>query len=740
MKFTTFFARCLFIVLFVFAVKSFVSGNNVPSVFRNYTYPAARRDESVVDDFHGTKVLDPYRWLENPDSDETKQFINAENEISRLFLESNDIWPKIKKKLTNFWNYPKYTAPVRHGNYYYFYQNSGLQDQDVLYRQSSLTDDPILFLDPNTFSTDGTISLQTVDFSNDGNLFAYGVSESGSDWIKIKVRNIESGEDFKDCLEQVKFPSIAWTRDNKGFFYNRFNQEGKIDGSETEMNQNQKLYYHRIGEPQEKDLLVVEFPENPSWTVNAEISHCGKYLIVTSTITTSDNLVFFADLEQNGPINGKISLIPIITKFEADFIYVTNTGSKMVFHTNKNAPNFRLITIDLNNYAEENWSTLIEEHQKDVLNAAYCVDGDKIVIEYFRDVKSVLQVHSLETGRLIRTLPLEIGEVVGISGDKKHSEIFYQLVSFLTPTVIYRYDFSKPHIEPSVFREVKMNLKGFDKNNFKVEQIFYPSRDGTKIPMFIVQKKTISKGPKAVLLHGYGGFNISLLPTFSELILYFIDAFNGMFAMPNIRGGGEYGSSWYDSGRLLNKQNGFDDFQAAAQYLIDHKYTEAKKIAIQGGSNGGLLIGACINQRPELFGAAVAQVGVMDMLRFHQFTIGHAWISDYGNPEEKVHFDNLYKFSPVHNVHSPNSTDNQYPSTLILTADHDDRVSPLHSLKFAAALQHAVKDNEFQKNPILLRVYSKAGHGGGKPTTKIIEESTDILTFLYQALQISTDH
>lgn len=345
-------------------------------------------------------------------------------------------------------------------------------------------------------------------------------------------------------------------------------------------------------------------------------------------------------------------------------------------------------------------------------------------------------MHALDTGKLIRKFPLEIGQIVSFSGSRKHSEIFYQLVSFLTPGTIYRYDFAKPEVEPSLLREVKLNLEGFDKNNFIVEQVFYPSKDGTKIPMFIVQKKSDKKGPKPCLIYGYGGFNISLQPTFSVTLLFLIDAFDGILAFPNIRGGGEYGEKWHNSGRLLNKQNGFDDFQAAAEYLVQKNYTEPKKIAIQGGSNGGLLVGACINQRPDLFGAAVAQVGVMDMLRFHKFTIGHAWISDYGNPDEKVHFENLYKFSPLHNVRSPNSTEQQYPSTLILTADHDDRVSPLHSLKFAAALHHAIKDNLYQKNPVLLRVYNKAGHGAGKPTAKKIEEATDILAFLYQALHI----
>lgn len=340
---------------------------------------------------------------------------------------------------------------------------------------------------------------------------------------------------------------------------------------------------------------------------------------------------------------------------------------------------------------------------------------------------------------MIRDFPLEIGQIVALSGDKEHSEIFYQLESFLTPGIIYRYDFSKPDIEPSVFHEIKLNFDGFNKTDFEVEQVFYPSRDGTKIPMFIVQRKTKAKKPRPCLLHAYGGFNIAIQPSFKVPFLFFVHGFDGILAVANIRGGGEYGEKWHDAGRLFNKQNVFDDFQTAAEYLVKEKYTVQKKIGIYGRSNGGLLIGACINQRPDLFGAAVPQVGVMDMLRFHKFTIGSAWIPDYGNPDEKAHFENIYKYSPLHNVRSPNSIENQYPPTLILTGDHDDRVSPLHSLKLAATLQFAVRDNQFQKNPLLLRVYRKTGHGDGKPIAKKIEEETDIYTFLHQALQIDID-
>lgn len=338
---------------------------------------------------------------------------------------------------------------------------------------------------------------------------------------------------------------------------------------------------------------------------------------------------------------------------------------------------------------------------------------------------------------MIRNFPLEIGQIVAFSGHKKHSEVFYQFVSFLTPGTIYQYDFNKADVEPSVLREIKLKLDGFNKKDYAVDQVFYSSKDGTKIPMFIVQRKSDQKTPKPCLLYGYGGFNISIQPTFSVSLLMFIDAFDGVLAFPNIRGGGEYGEKWHNSGRLLNKQNVFDDFQTAAEYLIENKYTVKNKLVIQGGSNGGLLVGACINQRPDLFGAAISQVGVMDMLRFHKFTIGHAWISDYGNPDEKENFENLYKYSPVHNIKAPTDIKHQYPATLILTADHDDRVSPLHSLKFAATLHHNISECENQKNPVLLRVYSKAGHGAGKPTTKKIEEATDILTFVYKALGLN---
>lgn len=701
-----------------------------------FEYPVARRDETVVEEFHGQKIADPYRWLEDPDSEETQAYVEQQNKIAQPFLESCDEWKKLNGKLTKRWNYPKYSCPFKHGSRYFFFMNTGLQNQDVLYVQNSLDGEPKVFLDPNSLSKDGTIALVGSRFSDDGNLFAYGLSQSGSDWTKLKVRDVNTGEDFPETIEHTKFVTASWTKDNKGFFYARYPVvEGKADGSETAANENQKLYYHRIGELQDKDVLIAEFPEEPSWRLMPEVSDCGKYLMLFIMKGCKDMLLYFSNLEKAGGITGKLDFTKIVTEFDSDYDYITNEGSIFSFRTNKGAPNYRVVNIDFDEPALDKWTTLIAEDPKNVLDWSSCVNGDKIVLGYIDDVKSVLQVHSLKDGRFLSKFPLEIGNVVGFSGKKKYSEIFYHFVSFLTPGVIYHYDFAAGEgAEAKIFRQVK--IEDFDDSLYKVEQVFYKSKDGERVPMFIVQKKAEKQEKKPCLLYGYGGFNICIQPSFSITGLVFIDSFDGILAYPNIRGGGEYGERWHNAGRLLKKQNVFDDFQYAAQYLVENGYTSHDQIVIQGGSNGGLLVGACINQRPDLFGAAVAHVGVMDMLRFHKFTIGRAWVSDYGDIAEKEHFENLLRYSPLHNVHTPNSEKEQYPATLVLTADHDDRVSPLHSLKFMAALHHAVRDSKYQKNPLLLRVYSKAGHGMGKPTAKKIEESTDILTFIYKTLKL----
>lgn len=578
-------------------------------------YPVARRDETVVDDFHGTRVADPYRWLEDPDAAETQAFVDAQNAISKPYLEQSVVRQQLNDKLTELWNYPKYSAPARRGNNYFHYANTGLQNQSVLYRQTALDAEPTVFLDPNQLSADGTVALSNTSFSEDGRYFAYGLSESGSDWNKIKVRDVETGDDYPECLERIKFSGITWTKDNKGFFYSRFpEQDGKADGSETAPNENQKMYYHRVGESQDQDVMVVEFPDQPKFRISGSVSDCGKYLVLTTSKSCRDNLLYFADLEAAGEIRGKLDITQIVFELVADYEYVTNTGPLVVFRTNKDAPNYRLIVIDFNQPAADKWHTLIAEHELDVLEYVTCVHQDQLIIEYIHDVKSVLQVHSLQTGALVRQFPLGIGSVAGLSGDKKYSEIFFVFTSFLTPGTIYRYDFAQPNAEPTVYREIELRLAGFNRNAYQVEQVFYASKDGTKVPMFVIQKRReLADEPtetrRPCMLYGYGGFNISIQPTFSLTALMFVDSFDGVVAYPNIRGGGEYGERWHNGGRLLNKQNVFDDFQAAAEYLVANKYTAPQKIAIQGGSNGGLLVAACINQRPELFGAAVAQVG-----------------------------------------------------------------------------------------------------------------------------------
>ncbi|KAG5346645.1 PPCE endopeptidase, partial [Acromyrmex charruanus] len=619
-------------------------------------YPEARRDESVVDDYHGVKISDPYRWLEDPDSPETKAFVDAQNAITK----------------------------------------------PVLYVQDTLESEPKVFLDPNTFSEDGTIAITSSSFTEDGSIFAYGLSKSGSDWRTIHFLNAHTGEKYSEILEKVKFSSITWTHDNHGIFYGQYrDQQGKTDGSETLGNENQKLCYHVVGTSQSDDVVAVEFPEEPLWRIGAQVSDCGNWLIVTPRKDCRDNL------------------------------YVTNIDSKAVFRTNKNAPNYKLVAIDLLDYEQHKWVDLLPEHPENVLDWAEAVNGDKFVACYIQDVKNILQLHCLNTGKVLRTFPLDLGTVVGFSGEKKYSEIFYQFTSFLTPGIIYTIDL-KNEEKPRILREIK--VKDFDASLYKTSQIFYKSKDSTKVPMFIVTRNDATlDGTMPGLLYGYGGFNASIQPTFSVTRLVFIQHFNGVLAIANVRGGGEYGERWHNAGRFFNRQNAFDDFQYAAKYLVENGYTTSAKLTIQGGSNGGLAVGVCVNQRPDLFGAAIAQVGVMDMLRFHKFTIGSAWVSDYGNPDDPKHFENLLKYSPLHNVRIPQD-DIQYPAMLLLTADHDDRVVPLHTLKLTATLQYTLGNVPKQKNPLFAKIDTKAGHGSGKPTMKMIEESTDILSFIAQSL------
>ncbi|XP_067863012.1 prolyl endopeptidase-like isoform X2 [Heptranchias perlo] len=692
----------------------------------------------MVDDYHGNKVPDPYAWLEDPNSEQTKAFVEVQNKLTMPFLEKCQVRSRLKECMTELFDYPKYSCPCRKGKRYFYFHNSGLQDQYVLYVQDSLHGEPRVFLDPNQLSEDGTVALKMMAFSDDNEYLAYGLSKSGSDWVTIKLLKVEGPEDLPDTLEKVKFSCLSWTHDGKGVIYNRYpEQEGCTDGTETTSNLHQKLYYHVLGTDQSQDILCAEFLDHPKWSGGAQVSDDGRYVWLSIREGCQPkNRVWYCDLHQlpNG-ITGLLPWVKLIDNFDAEYSYITNEGTVFTFRTNLDAPRYRVINIDLEQPARSQWKELIPQHQKDVLDWATCVNYKYLVLNYLKDVKDVLQLYDLATGDFLKDLPLDVGSIAGYSGRKKNTEIFYQFTSYLTPGIIYHCDLTKEILEPKVFREVE--IKGFNFSEYQTVQVFYPSKDGTKIPMFIVHKKGIKRdGSHPVFLHGYGGFNHSLTPHYDVTNLIFIRHLGGVLAVANIRGGGEYGETWHQAGILGNKQNGFDDFQCAAEYLVQEGFTRKEKLTIHGGSNGGLLVGACVNQRPELFGCAVAEVAVMDMLKFHKFTIGHAWTSDYGCSDKKEEFDWLFKYSPLHNIKVPEAGV-QYPAMLLLTADHDDRVVPLHSLKYIATVQHMVGRSPNQKNPLLIRIDTKSGHGAGKPTTKVIEEESDIIAFIAETLQLS---
>uniref|UniRef100_A0A3B5RAQ1 Prolyl endopeptidase n=1 Tax=Xiphophorus maculatus TaxID=8083 RepID=A0A3B5RAQ1_XIPMA len=683
-----------------------------------FQYPQAYRDEAVVDDYHGCKVPDPYSWLEDPDSEKTQAFVNAQNQLTLPFLEQCEVRDLFKERMTELYDYPKYSCPFKRGSRYFHFYNTGLQNQSVMYVQESLDADPAVFLDPNTFSDDGTVALRGYAFSEDGEYLAYGTSASGSDWVEIHFLRVEGAEPLEDRLERVKFSCMSWTHDGKGLFYNSYpDQEGKSDGTETSTNLHQKLYYHILGTPQSEDVLCAEFPDHPKWMCGAEVG-------------------LIAAVSDRRVISGLLPWIKLIDNFDAEYEYVTNEGTLFTFKTNLDAPRYRLINIDFASSDQENWKELIPQHDKDVIVFATCTYSSYLFICFLHDVKNVLKMYHLSSGEELRTFPLDVGSVVGFTGRKRDSEIFYYFTSFLSPAIIYHCDLTKEPLQPHVFREV--TVKGFNPADYQTTQIFYPSKDGMQIPMFIVHKKGIKlDGSHPGFLYGYGGFNISITPSYSVSRLIFVRHLGGVLAVANIRGGGEYGETWHKAGMLANKQNCFTDFQCAAEYLIKEGYTSASKLTINGGSNGGLLVAACVNQRPELFGCAVAQVGVMDMMKFHKFTIGHAWTTDFGCAEDKEQFEWLIKYSPLHNIHVPEGNGVQYPAVLLLTGDHDDRVVPLHSLKYIATLQHAVGRSTKQTNPLFILVDTKSGHGAGKPTSKVIQEVADTYAFIARCLNLS---
>ena len=732
------------------------------------SYPAAARG-TQVDDYHGTSIADPFRWLEDVDAPATTAWVAAQNRLTDAFLAAIPQRTAIRNRLTQLWNYERFSAPFTENGRYFYFQNTGLQNQSVLYVQDGRNAAPRVLLDPNVLSTDGTVALSGTAASDDGHYLAYSLSTSGSDWQELHVRDVNNGRDLPDVVKWVKFSGISWTHDNKGFFYSRYD-EPTSGNKMTNTNKNHKLYYHRVGQAQSRDELVYDRPDQPDWLFDGTVSEDGQYLIITvSQGTDVRTRLYFIDLDNPGKPQIDNPVVRLIDRLDAEYSFIGNRGTMFYVRTDRNAPRGRIVAISIDNPREERWNTIIPEGQ-DALESA-TMAGDDIVASFLQDAHSSVRFYTAgrnnnrgdirqrpgqpqqqppkrpdnvyddtSTAPLVvrdrglalgggftyrGELPLpgigSVGEVHGHQGD---DEMFYSFTSFLYPTTIYRFDLKTRRNE--VFRAPKV---AFDPTAYETRQVFYNSKDGTRVPMFITAKKGVQlDGSNPTLLYAYGGFNISMTPGFSAANAAWLEM-GGIYALANLRGGGEYGKAWHEGGMLAKKQNVFDDFIGAAQYLIAQKYTSTPKLAIRGGSNGGLLIGAVENQRPDLFGATLPEVGVMDMLRFQKFTIGWAWTSDYGSSDDSTQFQYLRAYSPLHNI-KPGTC---YPPTLAFTADHDDRVVPGHTFKYVATLQAA----QSCANPILVRIETKSGHGAGRPTTKLIDEAADRFSFLVKELHMN---
>ncbi|MCZ6542150.1 MAG: prolyl oligopeptidase family serine peptidase [Planctomycetota bacterium] len=681
-------------------------------------YPQTLRVDHY-DEYHGTRVADPYRWLEDDvrESEQVAEWVAAQNTVTFSYLNSIPQREAIKNRLTKLWDYERYSAPFKTGGRYYYSKNDGLQNQSVVYMMDTLDGEPRVLFDPNTWSEDGTVALAGMAFSDDGRYVAYGIADAGSDWRRWQVRDLATYQDLPDVINWVKFSAASWTKDGKGFFYGRY--DAPTEGDEFQaVNKFQKLYYHRLNTPQTDDVLVYHRPDQPDWFYGAKVTEDGRYLVITISKGTDDKYrIMYKDLSE--PYGLPIDLID---NFDAEYSFVGNDGPVFFFKTDLDAPKGRLIAIDIRHPSAEKWIEVIAQSPH-TLRGVNLV-GNMFVARYLRDAVTHVRMFDV-TGRHVRDIEFPaLGSARGFGGKRSHTETFYSFSSFATPPSIYRFDMITG--ESELLRQADAD---FNPDDYTTRQVFYESADGTRVPMFLCHRKgLVLNGENPTLLYGYGGFNVSLTPYFSTTRLAWMEM-GGVFAMPNLRGGGEYGVEWHDAGRLANKQNVFDDFIAAAEWLIANNYTRSDKLAIQGGSNGGLLVGACMTQRPELFGACLPAVGVMDMLRFHKFTIGWAWVDDYGSSDDREQFTTLLAYSPYHNVRDGS----RYPATLITTADTDDRVVPGHSFKFAAAVQHAQAGDA----PVLIRIETRAGHGAGTPTKKIIEKYADLWAFLAKTLEMS---
>ncbi|KAJ1984443.1 hypothetical protein H4R34_000648 [Dimargaris verticillata] len=711
-------------------------------------YPAVRRDEAAVETLHGTPVSDPYRWLEDPDTEETRAFVDAQNQLTHAFIDRYDRRDALASLLTKLLDFEKRSVPSRHGDYYYFFRNTGLQPHSVVYRQTSLAAEPTVFLDPNEFSADKTTALKMLRFSPDGAWFAFTISRQGSDWASVCVGQAAQPDAYsKDEVEWLKFSSLTWTSNNQGFFYQSFPALAAADGSsagtETNSSTHGKLFYHRIGTAQKDDTLVYYDAAKPFQRYGTGLSDDPehRYLILTITEQAgSKNKLYVADLSAHGSADfSTLAWTRLVDNYDAGYEFVTCHRTKLYFTSNRDAPRERIVVYDMA-HPEAGFTTLVAEHPTDALVDIKPLGQDYLVLQYLHNVMSRAAIHDRATGAPLATLDFPPGTLIDLTSRRQDRELFFKVMSYARPGTIYRYELPQhglsritpTTIAPDVFYQSRV-APGIDLSPYESKQVWYKGKDGTDIPMFITCRQGLClDGSNPTFLYAYGGFAHSMTPAFAVKFLGFVMAFDGIVAIANIRGGGEFGEDWHEQGIKEQKQNVFDDFQEAARWLVAHNYTRPDRLVINGGSNGGLLVGACLNQAPELFGCAIADVGVMDMLRFHKFTIGHAWTCDFGDPDNPHDFGYLYQYSPYHNVQSKRP----YPATLLLTGDHDDRVSPLHSYKFIAALQHMASRNPRQTQPLMLAVEVDSGHGAGKPMHKVVEQMVETFSFIALALKL----
>ena len=678
-------------------------------------YPISKK-VNTTDTYFKTTVADPYRWLEDDNSEETKAWVIEQNKVTDQFLNAIPFKAKIKERLTEVWNYPKVGVPFKKGELYFHYRNDGLQNQSVLYVQSNLEDKARVLLDPNELSEDGTVALANISVSNDSKYLAYLIARSGSDWNEVFVKDIATGKDVSDHLKWIKFSGVSWYKN--GFYYAAYDApEAGTELSNT--NEFHKVYYHKLGNKQAEDELIYQDSNFPKRLYGVSVTDDEKYLILSAMSASQGNALYFKEV---GNKNDDFKMITDELNFEHHII--DNVNGSLLMYTNNGAPKYRLVSVDVKKPSKENWKNVIAE-KENVLSSVKLAGG-KLVATYMKDAYSKIEILNMD-GSFDYEFELPgIGTAGAFSGKKDEMTAFYSFESFTSPEIAYKYNFESKKSE--VFYQPKIN---FNPEDFITEQKFYTSKDGTKIPMFIIYKKGLElNSNNPCLLYGYGGFNISLTPYFTPRRLVWLEN-GGVYVVANLRGGGEFGEDWHQAGTKLNKQNVFDDCIAAAEYLIENKYTNATKLALKGGSNGGLLVGAVINQRPDLFKVAIPEVGVMDMLRYHKFTIGWAWAGDYGTSEESEEmFKYLYNYSPIHNIENKD-----YPAVMVTTADHDDRVVPAHSFKYMATLQEKYQGN----NPVVIRIESNAGHGAGMPTSKQIEEYADIWSFIFYNMGIDPD-